>query len=473
MDKCVKYSERAALCNQILNLKKSNHFYFKNVIVTEKPWNYKEFNGPPTNSFLKRYPHDFTFSFDENGCKDIAAFCVEGVVSSHCQFPQLDGNLICKSNFNENVKVDFCQDNCFKANEPLDVYFDKNLNCCKLVNLPKKIFCLKPSDDKSIPPLLWDQNLNKCSMSPQYCQYFGLSFNAKSKECFLPNVQGFFEKYMFGKTLIRSLLHPSLIFNHEITDHIIFPYSCDKKYSQFKTSKVERKLVEFTKDFIAGSTPEISLFVSNLSIQYLYKFTNNLEQHISKSIILLEINNIVTDLLLLNTLRILNVCSRVAGNWEVFIIYMLGAGLDILDTLKLNKALTSLEFNTLMNKFDTTFNDKVKEQTVTPENILNLEVMKLKLKKQISNAYYLKYGGIKNLLDIINFYMEDLSPSEKVDISYNKIFSHIKTADRSPEIFKYIFITLIIVVPLLNISLTLVAIIFVVTLLVSLIKLKS
>lgn len=464
MDKCMKYCQRAAINKQILNLKMTNHFYFKNVTILKIPWNYKEFNGPPTNSFLRQFPNDYKFSFDETGCNNIAAFCVEGVVSTHCQFPVLNGNLICESKLNDN-KVPFCQDNCFNANQPLDVYYDKKFKSCKLVNLPKKIFCLKPSNDNTIPPLLWNQKLNECFMSAEYCQYFGLSFDSKNNDCYLPGVQSFFEKYIFGKTLVRGIVHPTLIFNHAITDKIISPYSCSQISAELNVSDVARKFSDITEELLIASTPEITLHVSNLSLQYLYRFTKNLGGSLSKNIILFEMNNIVTDTIILNTLKVLGVCTKFTTNWELFIVYFVGFALDILDTLNLNKAMTSLDFKTLMDHFDKTFNEKFSVQTVTPEILLNIETIKLKLKKKIHEAYDLKYGGIKNLVNVVKCYTEDIEElsNSKFGDSYREIFSNFKILNQRPEIIPFIITTLILCFPLGTVSLILVVIILVVT----------
>lgn len=463
----MQYSQRAAVCDQIINLKLSNHFYFKNVIVSKASWDYSKFKGPPSNSFLKKYPSDYNFTFDEAGCNDLSAFCVEGIVNNHCQIPLLHGNMSCKSSFSDNI-VQFCQENCFKANFPLDVYFDKGSNSCKLVNLAKKIFCLQPSQDKSIPPLLWNQNLNECTMSPEYCSYFGLSYDLKNNECYLPSVQKFFEEYMFGKTLVRALIHPSLIFNHEVTKNIISPYLCSQVSAALKTRDESNILLNnLSKDILVGLTPDIVLYISNLSLQYLYKFTNNMADHLSKSILLSEINTIVADTLIINTLKVLHVCGKVASSWELFIIYFLGSALDIVDTLNLNKALTSLDFQSVMKHFDDSFKDKIKTQIVTPEMVLSLEVMQLKLKKQISKAYDLQYGGMYKLINIMNLYLQE--PNEAHNnreiVSNNGIFSKVKVEHHKPDIMSFFVTALIILMPFGIISPALVLIILIIGLL--------
>lgn len=348
----------------------------------------------------------------------------------------------------------------------MDVYYDKTVNSCKLVNLAKKIFCLKPSNDKSIPPLIWNQKLNECFMSPEYCSYFGLSFDSNKKECHLPGVQKFFEDYLFGKTLTRTILHPSLIFNHEVTKDIIPPYQCNQVSSEINTSDEESTLSKISKDVLIGLTPDISLHISSLSLQYLYKFTKNLTDNVSKNILLSEINTVVADTLIINTLKALQVCSKVASSWQLFLIYFLGSTLDVVDTLNLNKALTSYDFKNVMIYFDKSFNDKTKIQTVTPEMILSVEVIQLKLKKQISQAYNLQYGGIDKLISIMNLYMKDSKKSTTIknNNKFNTI-SNFKIIHHKSDFISFMVTVLILIIPLGIVSPVLFFIILTITLL--------
>jgi len=408
-EKCMRYCERASIYTQIQKLKFENHNIFKYVICNEIPWNYKKYGGVPSENFLKNFPTDFDLKFDKLGCEAMSSFCVENVVRSHCQIPLTDMNVTCTSLFNSAVKVKFCQENCFNYNFPLDLYWDNKTKMCQFVNLPKKIFCLKPHEDNKVPPLLWDQQSNKCKMSKEYCEYFGFSYNTKNNECFNPKILSFLEEYVFGKTLIRTMFHPTLVVTHAGDGRRIM-YNCQRESehkSELESEQVSDKILlyDIPKDFAIASIPEIGIYASNASLQYLIHFTRNLDEHLIKSMFLLEANNIVREKLLTNVFQYLTKISKLLINPKLFTVFILGTILDVTDQFDLNKSLTSVNFNDIMEKFDKSFIDQIKFNSVNPELILDLEVLQLKSRSQIEKAFKLKYGGIDQLVRNINIYL--------------------------------------------------------------------
>jgi len=415
---CMKYCERATIYTQIKKLKTKNHIIFKHINCNKIPWNYTKYGGEPSKEFLKKFPMDYDLKFDKSGCEAMASFCVENVVSSHCQIPLTDMNLTCTSLLNNVIKVKFCQENCFKYKFPLDLYWDEKVGTCKFINLPKKIFCLKPHQDNKVPPLLWDQQSNKCKMSEQYCDYFGFSFNNENGECFNPKIQSFLEKYVFGKTLIRTLFHPTLVVTHAGDGRRIM-YSCKQDTEQESEPVSEKNIVyDIAKDVAFASIPEIGIHASNASLQYLLHYTRNLDSHLIKSVFLLEANNIVRENLIANASRYLDKIARLAISSELFIAFILGSILDISDNFDLNKSLTSADFRDIMDKFDKSFKEQIKFDSISPELILDLEVLQLKTKNQIEEAFKLKYGGIDQLVKNIEIYLGgvDYMISDKITL---------------------------------------------------------
>jgi len=397
---CMRYAERVTIYNQILKLKRENHNTFKHVKFNATPWDYKHFGGMPSKEFLKAFPTDFSLTFDQIGCETISAFCVGNVVSPHCQFPSTDMNLTCTSLINDNLHVKFCQENCFKSNFPLDLYWDRKTNSCKLINLPKKIFCLKPHQDNRVPPLFWDQETNSCKMSENYCNYFGLSYNKKGN-CYNPKIQSFLEDYIFGKTIIRTLVHPTIIFSHA-GDGGRIPYSCQQASNK---ETADALAYDVAKDFAISTLPEVGIHTSNAALQYLMHFTRKLDSHLVKSVILLEINNYVREKLILNALKYITKISNLVYSPHLLMVFILGSILDISDNLQLGKSLTSTDFDEIMTKFDKSFKEDMPFDSITPERILDFEVLQLKEKNQIEKAFELKYGGISQLIRNINIYL--------------------------------------------------------------------
>lgn len=92
----------------------------------------------------------------------------------------------CKSYLTESSEINFCQEKCFDKNHiQLDMNGDQNLNACKIINIKKKIFCLKPGTAQ-FPPLIWSRNENSCQVSRKYCIYFCVSFDEDTHTCYVP-----------------------------------------------------------------------------------------------------------------------------------------------------------------------------------------------------------------------------------------------------------------------------------------------
>src|SRR5436190_10942494 len=141
VEKRMKYCERVAIYMQLGRLKETDdRNVYGHVKLVPKPWDFEKYGGPPSADFLRHYSSEYDLTFDKNGCESMSAFCVENVVSPHCQFPQTDLDLVCTSSINRAVRVNYCQKNCFTSKFPLDLYWDEAAGSCRLIDLSKKIF---------------------------------------------------------------------------------------------------------------------------------------------------------------------------------------------------------------------------------------------------------------------------------------------------------------------------------------------
>src|SRR5436190_3774733 len=426
VEKLMRYCERAAIYTQLKRLNRVDSYnIYRYVLFKKVPWDYEKYGGLPTAEFLKVYPTDYVLTFDQSGCEAMSAFCVENVVNSHCQFPTTDMNMTCTSLITGNTRIEYCQKNCFKAKFPMDLYWDRATNSCRPTNLPKKIFCLNPHGDNKTPPLAWDQHSNTCNMTKDYCDYFGLSYDVNTGHCQLPKIQSFLEHYIFGKTIIRTLLHPTIVVAHA-GDGKRIPYLCQKSDNVMSENI---STYDIAKDIAVAAIPDIGLHVGNASLQYLLNFTRNLDAEIGNSIIMLEVNNIVREKLIANAANYLSKISKLALSPELFLVFVLGTILDVADNMDLNKSLTSDQFKVVMQKFEASFAKQLGFDAISPELILDLEVLQFKATHQIEKAYKLKYGGVGELLNVINIYTGAVDTTSLV---YKPTYDHNFDSSRWP-----------------------------------------
>lgn len=406
------FIHRRLITSQIMKLKSENHIIFKNAELYPVPWNENNKYGfLPSNSFLQKYPNDYIISFTKQGCENISAFCIRNVVNKYC-LP----NTFCKSLLTKSEGVHYCQETCLSG-IPIDVYWDEIDNNCKFTDLAKKIFCLKPNPSNQVPPLIWQQNINKCKISEEFCSYYGLTF--KDNKCYNPAVQDFFEKYVFGKSLVRILVHPTIVLSH-IVDETKEQYSCLSKNAllvEGETAPKDSIFIEGTKQFAYIAAPEAAAVIGNKSFQYLLKFSKTLDPHLRDSILMLEINNIAREYLFSTALKYFSKFAEYATSWYMFFLLLFGDVFDFLDYLKLSKEIDSLQFDQIMKTFEENYNKNLPNKVVTPESVLQLESYKLKSQNKIQESIELLYGGPEKIIEVYNDYFGDDKEKKTYDSS--------------------------------------------------------
>lgn len=418
---------RVLICDQIRNLKSKDHFVFKHAVFTPVPWDDKKISSA---SFLEKYPTDYKISFSKQGCESISSFCFENVVRKHCQFPSLDANFVCKSKLALRAEpVSFCQENCFRENSvPLDLYWDESRESCRLVDVAKKIFCLRPNSSNKVPPLYWNQTLNKCSISEEYCFYFGLTY--KDGNCYNPAIEKFFEDFLFGKTIVRTLIHPSFVLGH-IVDESKEQYICEQSNPGADAILAKEKLegepflIGEGKQIAVWAAPETFAFIGNKSMRYLYNFSKHLDAHLHNSVLLLGANNLAREYLFSNVIKYLTKFTKYASNWYVFFLFLIGDALDAFDYLDLSHEMDTLKFENIIKAFEENFKKNIHDDLVTPEYVLQIESYKLKTKNKIQESFDLLYGGVENIIDKYRDYFgenykgSNINFKEKIDKTVN------------------------------------------------------
>lgn len=172
--------------------KKIDMILFQNVTRTESEWTDQDLNtrGLDTSKIKKKIIYEYT------SCDHIRCFPFHFQTGAKCD--KFDG----KNN---------CQSVCYRyKKQPL---FDlKNVDGkCYVVNTALKRWCLGPgsrSNDEvvgltDVPGFDFVDD-EHCRVNKKYCDRMGLGF--EKGDCKLPPVQGFFEKWLLGKTLTRAFM---------------------------------------------------------------------------------------------------------------------------------------------------------------------------------------------------------------------------------------------------------------------------
>lgn len=422
------YIHRALIYSQLKHLKQQNNFSFRNIIFKERDWNYAQFeNISPSKSFLNKYPKDYEITFNEKSCSDNASFCIQNIVKRVCASKKYDVGFKCKSYLTESPEIHFCQEKCFdKNNIQLDLYWDQNLNACRIVNIKKKIFCLKPGTAQ-VPPLIWSQNENSCKLSREYCVYYGVSFDEDTQTCYVPKLQSLGE-FFFGKTLIRGSIHPSLAWYHAYDDDKIY-YKCDKQNTFAKLIKTDDLKDELYKDSMAlFAVPETSAIIANKSLQYLYNTSKQLDPIIRQNLIMLESNTIYREFLLGNISKYSNTFFKAMGKAFAMEIFAPSFLVDAFDVLKISNEISSLDFKEIMARFDEDFKNSITNDIITPESLLILQSMELKRNDKIREAVDYLYGGVDNITSALKTYYESANkkiiPVENLNLNFENGFDN-------------------------------------------------
>lgn len=400
---CAKYVSRVCLYTQIERLKREKDFNFRNVVIENVDWDFNKYGGKPTDSFLAVYPTDRKMSYNVAGCEELSSFCTERVVDRRCQFPIQDYNKLCVSKKDDNIKIPYCQDGCFKSILPLDVYWDSQSGQCKLVNIAKKLFCLNPGGNNSVPPLKWDQSNNTCSINKTYCDYYGLSY--ENGECYQSEIASFLEKYVFGKTVIRSVQHPLIMIN-KLDDPKNVQFNCEMLggNEKFQRITVEEHNVlpkEIAKTIAVVVAPDVIAHSANKTLNYLRSVVlKDLPPKLRNSILYVAIENVTVEVLFHNTVKMLTKFSRLLSSPELFLVTILTSIIDYQDYLNLDTELSTTDFRTLMQKFDKQFVETV----ITPEVVMYFLYTKLANNDYVDKALKLMYGDVHALIDVSKQY---------------------------------------------------------------------
>jgi hypothetical protein len=86
-------------------------------------------------------------------------------------------------------------------------------NICTYGNTSLKNWCLNPAirntssvkGQTDVPPFVYDAKEGQCKMSPKYCDWMGVTYQANPPDCIIPGGQAFVENWLVGKTIFRDL----------------------------------------------------------------------------------------------------------------------------------------------------------------------------------------------------------------------------------------------------------------------------
>lgn len=348
---CVTVCRRVALYNTLVSLQKES--FFERV-----EWN-EEIYGKIPKLFTEQYPKDFKLKSPKEFCQSISACCFQ--LGDHTCDKNSD-TLSCSSRFLHDPIIR-CQNNCFKEKVPLDTFWNEAKGKCYLTNTTLKYFCLHPrSTDKKSPPLKWNSIENSCSVSKEYCEFYGENFDESAAQCGNNSVVNFFENYLFGKTITRTATHPLILFRDEghfdCKKHIVRKGRSDENMQHHQSppavSVVQKnsgeKITDYAKHIVYPLAPDLFVMIARKSLQSTVAVAESLPALVENSVLLSESLNIVTRGLLNPALRIITAVSNPVTTW-LFIISVLGDILDIADPYGMKNEVGTTELKATIQKF--------------------------------------------------------------------------------------------------------------------------
>lgn len=349
---CIAVCRRVALYKTLVSLNKER-------FLEKIEWD-ENIYGEIPKPFRDKYPTDFKMKSPKEFCNSISACCFQ--LDDHiCD--KNSSTLSCSSRFLHDPIIR-CQKNCFNEKVPLDTFWNEAKGKCYLTNTILKYFCLHPrSTDKKSPPLSWDPIKNSCSFSKEYCEYYGENFDESEAQCGNNSVVNFFENYLFGKVISRTVTHPTILFrdkaHFDCKNYIVRNRRSAGDVQQqqqivappsIPQNSAGEKITDYAKHIIYPLAPDLFLFTAKKSLQSTMAVAETLPALVENSLLLSESLNIATRGLLNPALRLITAVSNPVSTW-LFIISVLGEILDIVDPYGMKYEVGVTELNATIQKF--------------------------------------------------------------------------------------------------------------------------